>query len=314
MNRFFVRAAITAAVFTLPAPIASADIYYYAVSRSVTYTQTSNAQPSIPEFWSLTAVLFPTVPGEVLSGTLAYNVPPPVSYPLVIADHISQYSSAFYTDQAQFLLDFPATTYTLAVDRGSGIESGDVFVPEDLFCPEIPYLTGDTFDRLQNYNSSLAFDGGINGFTLAAGTDVGSNSVTVVEQGVPNTAWQAVLQPGDTAFQIPAGVLLPSTNYSISVVYNNGVQVANGGFGAATSEAQFQRGTSALFTTLSDAVPCPGDVNGDGVVDLTDLAILLSHFGTSSGASLENGDLNGDEVVDLTDLAILLSQFGTVCS
>lgn len=270
-------------LFSLALLIATvqADVFYYAVSRSVTYTQSSNAQPSDPEFWSLTAVLFPTVPGEVLSGTLAYNVPPPVSHPLTVADHISQYSSPFYADQAQFLLDFPETTYTLTVDRGFGLESGDVFLADDLYCPELPYLTGDTFDRLQNYDSSLAFDGSINGFTLAAGTDVGSCSVVVVEQGVPNAPWQAVLQPGDTAFQIPAGVLLPSTSYSISVVYSNGAQVPDAGFGVATSEAQFQRGTSAHFTTQSDAVPCSADVNGDGVVDLTDLATLLSQFGST---------------------------------
>lgn len=302
----------TILALALPASV-QADVYYYSVGRYTTYTQTSNAQPTTPEFWSLTAVLFPEVPGEVLSGTLAYDVPPPVTQPLLIADNISQYSSTFYTNQAQFLADFPATTYTLAVDRGFGVESGDVLLPQDLYCPEIPYLTGDTFDRLQSFDSSLAFDGDINGFMLAAGTNVGSSSVVVVEEGVPSAAWQALLEPGDTAFQVPAGVLLPSRNYSISIGYSNGAQVPSAGFGAATSEAQFQRSTSAHFTTLSDAVPCPGDVNSDGVVDLTDLAILLSNFGTPAGAAWEDGDFNADQIVDLTDLAILLSQFGIVC-
>lgn len=44
-----------------------------------------------------------------------------------------------------------------------------------------------------------------------------------------------------------------------------------------------------------------GDLNGDGVVDGTDLAILLGAWGTSGP-----GDLNGDGVVDGADLAILL--------
>lgn len=58
---------------------------------------------------------------------------------------------------------------------------------------------------------------------------------------------------------------------------------------------------------------CPGDLNGDLVVDLTDLATLLAHFGTASGATLADGDLNGDGAVDLTDLARLLSNFGQNC-
>ncbi|RMF83152.1 MAG: right-handed parallel beta-helix repeat-containing protein, partial [Planctomycetota bacterium] len=60
------------------------------------------------------------------------------------------------------------------------------------------------------------------------------------------------------------------------------------------------------------AAPCPGDVDGDGDVDLTDLAILLANF-DATGATREMGDLDGDGVVNLTDLAILLSVFETPC-
>lgn len=59
--------------------------------------------------------------------------------------------------------------------------------------------------------------------------------------------------------------------------------------------------------------PCPGDLNGDSAVDLTDLATLLSNFGTLSGATFEEGDVNGDGAVDLTDLTALLSNFGSSC-
>ncbi|MFN0137221.1 MAG: right-handed parallel beta-helix repeat-containing protein [Phycisphaerae bacterium] len=59
--------------------------------------------------------------------------------------------------------------------------------------------------------------------------------------------------------------------------------------------------------------PCPGDVNGDGAVNLSDLATLLANFGTASGATRAQGDLDNDGDVDLSDLASLLAQFGTVC-
>jgi hypothetical protein len=54
--------------------------------------------------------------------------------------------------------------------------------------------------------------------------------------------------------------------------------------------------------------PCPGDLNGDGIVDLSDLATLLAHFGAPGGAA--DGDINGDGLVDLSDLALLLANFG----
>ena len=58
---------------------------------------------------------------------------------------------------------------------------------------------------------------------------------------------------------------------------------------------------------------CAGDVNGDGVVGLDDLAILIANFDTPSGATRGDGDLDGDGDVDLTDLALLLRHFEEPC-
>ncbi len=65
--------------------------------------------------------------------------------------------------------------------------------------------------------------------------------------------------------------------------------------------------------SITEAVSCPGDLNGDGVVDLSDLSTLLSNFGTPSGATPEMGDIDGDGDVDLSDLSRLLSDFGSNC-
>jgi len=61
-------------------------------------------------------------------------------------------------------------------------------------------------------------------------------------------------------------------------------------------------------------IPCPGDTNNDGVVNLTDLSALLSNFGSTGGQTLADGDLDGDGDVDLSDLSILLGNFGTDCN
>lgn len=65
--------------------------------------------------------------------------------------------------------------------------------------------------------------------------------------------------------------------------------------------------------TLELIVPCVGDVNGDNAVGLSDLARLLSNFGTAGGATLAEGDLDDDGDVDLNDLSRLLANFGASC-
>ncbi|MFN0135042.1 MAG: multiheme c-type cytochrome [Phycisphaerae bacterium] len=63
----------------------------------------------------------------------------------------------------------------------------------------------------------------------------------------------------------------------------------------------------ALMDSASITLELPGDLDNDGDVDLTDLAILLANFGGGAG-----GDVDGNGVTDLSDLATLLAYFGTV--
>jgi hypothetical protein len=52
----------------------------------------------------------------------------------------------------------------------------------------------------------------------------------------------------------------------------------------------------------------PGDLDGDGDVDLNDLALLLASYGIDAG-----GDVDGDGDTDLSDLAALLARYGQGC-
>ncbi|MBI3758819.1 MAG: alpha amylase C-terminal domain-containing protein, partial [Deltaproteobacteria bacterium] len=57
--------------------------------------------------------------------------------------------------------------------------------------------------------------------------------------------------------------------------------------------------------------PCPADLDGNHIVDLSDLSIQLAHYGQAGTAA--SGDLTGDGFVDLSDLAIMLAAYGTNC-
>lgn len=65
-----------------------------------------------------------------------------------------------------------------------------------------------------------------------------------------------------------------------------------------------------------DFVPdtcCVGNANGDTVVDIDDLNVILAAFGTSVTPGT-NGDLTGEGMVDIDDLNLVLSNFGGSCS
>ncbi len=72
----------------------------------------------------------------------------------------------------------------------------------------------------------------------------------------------------------------------------------------------------ALFSIVTwyqnDGV-CPGDANGDRVVNFADLNIVLSSFGTTGAPGSVPGDLNGDGSVNFADLNLVLSAFGGPC-
>lgn len=61
---------------------------------------------------------------------------------------------------------------------------------------------------------------------------------------------------------------------------------------------------------------CTADINGDCIVDISDLALLLSAFGSSPGDGNYNpgADVAPPIGIDITDLALFLSQFGDNCN
>ena len=67
------------------------------------------------------------------------------------------------------------------------------------------------------------------------------------------------------------------------------------------------------FEFQGDATNCDADLDGDRIVGASDLAMLLSSWGTTGGKSgPPAADLDGDGIVGAGDLALLLSAWG-VC-
>jgi len=103
----------------------------------------------------------------------------------------------------------------------------------------------------------------------------------------------AIASVSGSAWTIPEGTL------ACGAVYYWGV-VANGVGGTSVSTP----GVASFTTGLA------ADLNGDNIVDTSDLGVLLGAFGTAG----PTGDVNGDNIVDTSDLGLLIGAFGQVCN
>ena len=65
-----------------------------------------------------------------------------------------------------------------------------------------------------------------------------------------------------------------------------------------------------LLYRIGSAIP--GDVNGDGTVDIIDLGLLAEDYGLTSASPNwnENADINNDGAVDIFDIGITSANWG----
>lgn len=148
-------------------------------------------------------------------------------------------------------------------------------------------------------------------------SNVGFHAVEAHGEGISNAPWASSRDATGLRWTTQSYTQNPlASALRWGTMYNYWFDAnASPGNGSVTLDP-FKPGTPATLTASGVQTPggsCVGDLNGDGVVDLTDLATLLTHFG-SGGALAADGDLDGDQDVDLTDLTQLLTAFGTTCA
>jgi len=66
---------------------------------------------------------------------------------------------------------------------------------------------------------------------------------------------------------------------------------------------------------IAKAAPetCPGDANGDNVVNILDLSLTVSNLYKGT-APYRYGDVNGDQIVTQADLDLEAANYGRVCT
>lgn len=152
----------------------------------------------------------------------------------------------------------------------------------------------------------LQVGGGQNTFGVARppGSGLGENATVVGGVGQSGTV---TLATGSFTAPSTAG----SYSFSLANAVANVLTAINAPPNFSPVAAAAVTVTAPTISFTVGGSPCVGDLNGDNVVDISDLTAFLSQFGlTGPGHS---ADLNGDNSVDISDLTLFLSRFGLPC-
>ena len=166
----------------------------------------------------------------------------------------------------------------------------------------LTYLPGTVPGFGQSYLATVSDDG-----QLAGGSNIFTQSPGGARAGIIWTPSTGVINALDyfamigVADQIPANMEVRE----IAAISPDGKAIS--GIGLLTDTFEFQ----SFVVFLEVETTCEGDVNGDNIVNFTDLNAVLASFG-QAGEGIP-GDVNNDGVVNFTDLNTVLANFGLSC-
>jgi hypothetical protein len=124
-------------------------------------------------------------------------------------------------------------------------------------------------------------------------------SVTATDADGDSLSYYWVFGDGSTSSPQAGGTA--THTYATNGEFVVSVRVTDGKGGSATA---------GVKVTVSDEKP--GDLNGDGVVNVDDVTLVTAHYGQTSANPNWDGraDANNDGVVDDADLALVKANFG----
>jgi hypothetical protein len=194
-------------------------------------------------------------------------------------DGPNQTLPAIYSLPAADFHDVGPAGYDLATGRGTPI--ANLLVPDLVGVPAS--ATGLAATVVSSNQLNLAW------------TDHAANATGYYVQQSPDDAnWSTIATLGPTATSNDVMGLTPGTYYYFRVLAYNAL-------GSFPTQG------------LQQLAPLPGDINGDGLIDVADYDIWAANVGATN-ATWSQGDLNGDRLVDVADYDIWAANVGATAS
>lgn len=144
----------------------------------------------------------------------------------------------------------------------------------------------------------------------ALGCDV-VELLQVSEAVVPALSWTPNTGIASTVLEVGDGWSVQAWTFNGEVISGADANVLevelDGNYGVVAVHDE-----SGCLVSYEGLLGCPGDINGDLTVGVSDLLAYLTSFGCTADCGV--ADINGDGAVNTSDLLMMLSLFGAVCN
>ncbi len=287
---------------------ALAQVRAYSINEGVNYLQTGeDSPPKSPINWTLNMELQTVVPGDAAATVVTFSGPrSPFALTFIPGQPFGLHRrfGGSYVTKAALDADFPPGPYTFTVSGGTiGVQADSLNVPLDVFPAVIPYLSGDSFTRLQSANATVPFTGAFPPFTIPSGADRGIVQLTISRGSGQPADLSLLLTPADSSFTIPPRTLDGNTSYILRLVYTAYLDFpARFPGGTASGRVAFVRATAVDFTTTCDA-----DFNTDHTVNSTDVSDFINQWFNDLAEGTLTSDFDANGVVNSTDVSSFIN-------
>lgn len=165
--------------------------------------------------------------------------------------------------------------------------------------PANPEVSNTAYHNYVTGPTTSCYSGGIN-FCGSAGRDSSPQNISNLFNTCPSDGadpWSFELNSNSPALAAPVSFPQPANDRS--------VLWGRPGFWGPPGYTIPHVGNKPSYNPCNATGPLVGDLNSDGKVNVTDLSILLTNWGTSNAVA----DINGDHMVNITDLSMQLSHW-----
>lgn len=135
----------------------------------------------------------------------------------------------------------------------------------------------------------------------------------IIDASVPSLTYQtSILLTGSklsTVTSVYINGSAASSTYPTNTTWQAGVSLNIGG-NLFTVYGKDSGGNQSASSSITINRHKLGDINGDNVVDLTDISLFATDWQKTTGLNYVLSNMNNDGIVDLTDFSIIAKQYG----